>query len=146
MTNIQNPPSAQEPRHVPNSAVRKMIERKHLSYGRVVGALPPSHISKSFDYSDHGGPYLLPELPHISADFQRHECDLPGQFAWYDPISGVGGLGTITLAQHVLKLRDWREAAWRIAKFCVPGEYGFTEIHQRFFADYEAVLAEIFGE
>lgn len=141
------PPSAIKPsRPAPNSAVRKMIERKHLCYGLVVGALPPSHISKSFDYNDHGGPYLLPDLPHVSAELKRHECDLPDQFAWYEASSGVGGRGTITLAQHVLKLHDWREAAWRIAKFCVPGEYGFTEIHPRFFADYEAVLAKVMGE
>jgi len=138
-------PENKSERHAPNSALCKMIERKHLCYGRVVGALPPSHISKSFDYNNHGGPYLLPELPHISAGLKRHECDLPGQFAWYDPISGVGGVGTITLAQHVLKLHDWSEAAWRIAKFCEPTP-GLTEIHQRFFVDYESVLAEILGE
>jgi hypothetical protein len=146
MSHIANPLPTQESRRVPNSALRKMIERKHICYGCVIGALPPSHISKSFDYNGHGGPYLLPELPHISADFKRHECDVPGQFWWYEATSGVGDLGTITLAQHVLKLHDWRETAWRIAKFCVPGEYGCTEIHPRFFANYKAVLAEIMGE
>jgi hypothetical protein len=127
------------------ASARRTTELKHLCYGHIVGALPPSHISRSFDYHSHGGPYLLPKLPHVSASLNRRECDLPGQFAWYESISGVGGVGTISLAQRVLKLHDWRKAAWRIAKFCEPDDCGLTEIHPRFFNDHKAVLDEVMG-
>jgi hypothetical protein len=130
--------------HLP-SILRRNIERKHLCYGVIASALPPSNISRSFDYNGHGGPYLLPELPHVSTSIKRHQCDEPGQFEWYDPISDVGGVGTVSLAGHAFKTEDWRDAAWRIARFCEPSESVLSKIHPRFFNDHKAVLDEVMG-
>jgi hypothetical protein len=126
---------------------RRPIERKRICYVNVIEAIPPFRISKSFDFNGRGGPYLLPELPNIVTNIKRRECDkIVTHFSWYDPISDVDGIGVVSLAMHVLNLNDERVAMWRIAKFCEPADYGLTEIHPRFFLDYDRVVAEIMGE
>lgn len=110
MTNIQNPPSSQEP-------------RIRLDFAKIEKALHPAHITPTWMWSpSYDGdiqqklPSILPELPHLFSNYDVNDGLPKGEtvIRWLDAANGVEGIGLIALVAHVLGIPT-EEAAWRCA-------------------------------
>jgi hypothetical protein len=93
--------------------------RPKVNYEAINSFIEPQILSKSWSGSRYRGPYFLPPLPHVAVNHTRIAAAgklIRNRLEWFDPITGVGGVGEISLAVHILKVSE-DEAAWRLAQW-----------------------------
>ena len=101
------------------SQTQREAARPKVNYEAINSFIEPQILSKSWSGSSYRGPYFLPLLPRVAVN--HTQIVEAGKLArnrleWFDSITGVGGVGEIPLAAHVLEIPE-DEAAWRLAQW-----------------------------
>ena len=98
--------------------------RPKLDHAQIDSLISPRELSKSWAPYGCREPFFLPLQPHIAIKSTAGQGVLNGgwHLEWFDPQTGVGGVGAVSLCAHVLRVSK-DEAAWRIANWLALGRF-----------------------
>jgi hypothetical protein len=119
---VQSRSLAEQNLHSTQQAERE-APRPKLDHALINRSIPKEQLSKTWAFG-YRRTHVLPPQPHIATSYTRGDCrGLNRQLKWFNPITGVGGVGAISLVANVLKISE-DAAAWRLAQW-LAAEHGY---------------------